>query len=169
MTLGFTQTINGQPNYFIEKIWAGLLDSHKTLRIGDYKKFQDDHQKQLGTGFPDYDQVLIHGKLHTIREDSHDRWYPGMNIQFVINNRTPKRFQFAPVIPCKSVQRISLSWSDLDGIWNLPNVYIDGKILSMGMREQLAINDGFDSVGDFFLYFNKDFAGKIIHWTDLKY
>lgn len=28
---------------------------------------------------------------------------------------------------------------------------------------------GFDSVKDFFRYFNKDFKGKIIHWTDLKY
>ena len=34
---------------------------------------------------------------------------------------------------------------------------------------QLAINDGFESLKHFFEYFNEDFEGKIIHWTDLKY
>ena len=34
---------------------------------------------------------------------------------------------------------------------------------------ELAKNDGFESVEDFFAYFNKDFKGKIIHWTDLQY
>ena len=33
----------------------------------------------------------------------------------------------------------------------------------------LAKNDGFDSVDDFFKWFDKDFNGKIIHWTNKKY
>jgi len=33
----------------------------------------------------------------------------------------------------------------------------------------LARNDGFESVDDFFKWFNADFQGKIIHWTDFKY
>jgi hypothetical protein len=37
--------------------------------------------------------------------------------------------------------------------------------------EELAINDGFDSVADFWDYFSSygDFEGRIIHWTDLTY
>lgn len=34
---------------------------------------------------------------------------------------------------------------------------------------KLAINDGFESIDDFFNYFNEDTTGKIIHWTDLEY
>ena len=33
----------------------------------------------------------------------------------------------------------------------------------------LVQNDGFASISDFFKFFNKDYTGKIIHWTDLKY
>ena len=35
--------------------------------------------------------------------------------------------------------------------------------------EKLAYNDGFESVEAFFNYFCKDFKGKIIHWTNLRY
>ena len=35
---------------------------------------------------------------------------------------------------------------------------------------QLAKNDGFDSIEDFFKFFTKDiFVYKLIHWTDFKY
>lgn len=35
----------------------------------------------------------------------------------------------------------------------------------------IVLNDGrsFPSVEAFFQFFDKDFNGKIIHWTDLKY
>ena len=33
----------------------------------------------------------------------------------------------------------------------------------------LVQNDGFASISDFLKFFNKDYTGKIIHWTDLKY
>jgi len=35
--------------------------------------------------------------------------------------------------------------------------------------EQLAINDGFDCIDDFFAWFNTDFTGKIIWFVDKKY
>ena len=35
--------------------------------------------------------------------------------------------------------------------------------------ENIARNDGFDSINEFFDFFDKDFSGKIIHWTDKKY
>jgi predicted nucleotide-binding protein (sugar kinase/HSP70/actin superfamily) len=34
---------------------------------------------------------------------------------------------------------------------------------------KLAINDGFEDMHQFFKWFDTDFKGKIIHWTDLRY
>lgn len=33
----------------------------------------------------------------------------------------------------------------------------------------IAVNDGFDNIHDFLSWFNKDFDGQIIHWTDKRY
>jgi hypothetical protein len=37
--------------------------------------------------------------------------------------------------------------------------------------EDLAINDGFDDVADFWAWFDQysPFSGKLIHWTGLRY
>jgi hypothetical protein len=175
MTLSFTQTINGKPNYFIEKISCALIDS-QLLTISDYQNYRFDYNNKFGKDWDDdFEQSALPGKLHTIREDSKNRWGAGCDIHLVINNRTPKRFQFAPVIKCKSVQMIEIKYSNhkiLHGTYNLKgvNVFIDGiELNSTESIEKLALNDGFDSPEDFFAYFNKDFTGKIIHWTDLKY
>jgi ribonuclease HIII len=45
----------------------------------------------------------------------------------------------------------------------------DKKRLNDKEIETLAQNDGFNTIYDFFAYFNEDFTGKLIHWTDLKY
>lgn len=117
-------------------------------------------------------------KLHTIRHDPHGRWKPGMTIHPVINNRTPNRFQFAPEIVCTGVQEIKIK----HGMFGFKSVWIDGNItgnfsenfigenpVCTDLMRTIAINDGFDSLEQFFAYFNEDFTGKIIHWTDLKY
>lgn len=39
-------------------------------------------------------------------------------------------------------------------------------------NKQIGFNQdkqGFDTIEEFFAYFNEDFVGKIIHWTDLRY
>jgi len=106
-------------------------------------------------------------KLHTIREDKKNLWKAGNDIHFVINNRTPQRFQFAPVVKCVSTQRIEI----LHGLKSDKQAFVavDGKTLHISDIKRLAINDGFDSVDDFFAWFKEDFKGKIIHWTNLKY
>jgi hypothetical protein len=48
-------------------------------------------------------------------------------------------------------------------------IVVDGNCLNKNISEQLAINDGFETVEHFFRWFNEDFSGKIIHWTDLRY
>lgn len=167
----------GKPTYFVEKIWSELVSNiNIDLGISDYASYLKKYEYAFNTDFG-YDKFYINPKKHTIRKDSNNRWKEGNNIHFVINNRTKNRFQFAPIIPCKSTQRID--------IYQVVNVYtpysyktknnkvfqisIDGNCLTYDKINRLAKNDGFDSVDDFFSYFNTDFSGKIIHWTDLKY
>jgi len=180
MTLSFKTQINGKPTYFVEKIWKGLVDAG--LALPEF--FEDYGKLAFGYGFDGNNFGDIKAKHHTIREDPHCRWRPGRRIHPVINNRTPQRFQFAPVIKCQSVQSITILYNDGN-----PAVYLgdtcesgmpfyfkdfdeeDGQYICYGENQmlKLANNDGFDSIDDFFAYFHKDFSGKIIHWTNLKY
>ncbi len=176
MTLSFTQQINGKPNYFIEKIWASILENNFENRIqyGYHAGQHNDAFDKFWDGFLVDGKDLQKPKLHTIREDKSNRWRAGMDIHLVINNRTPNRFQFAPVIKCVSVQKIEIIPMDSIELLDLhleafTAVKVDGKILRIKEIQELAINDGFDSVEDFFAYFNKDFTGILIHWTDKRY
>lgn len=181
MTLGFTETINGKPNFFIEKIWEGFLLNQFTGF--DYVEYFNQYQKKFEKNWDGGSGEVrdqFKPKLHTIRRDEHNRWKAGMDIHMVINNRTKDRFQFAPVVKCVSVQKIEIKYNQYMGE-PIPIVIIDSieytydpyfqfsDSESLEVIRELAINDGFDSVEDFFTYFNTDFKGKIIHWTDLKY
>ena len=182
MTLGFqTKWKNGKPTYFIEKILSSI--SYVIPLNEFYQLF--DLLKDKG-----YVNVLQYAecdpKHHTIREDNTNRWKAGRLIHFVIGNRTKKRFQFAPVIPVISTQTIFFNYGltnkfvsclfkipkkDLEKplISTEPNIFIDERLISKKEAEQLAINDGFDSYESFIKYFDREFSGKIIHWTNLKY
>lgn len=158
MTLGFSTQINKKPNHFVAKIWKSFLHGVEMngKEFKDYfKKLSDENQDLIN---------IVKPKIHTIREDAHDRWKAGNDIHFVINNRTPDRFQFAPVVKCISTQSIKIKHTAAK-----IHVIVDNKILNQSETETLAINDGFESLDDFFKYFKKSFSGKIIHWTDKKY
>lgn len=192
MTLSFTQTINGKPNFFIEKIWQAFLQNDLSS-LPNFGYYAGNYNYSFGKF---WDGFVVDGKpdekpkLHTIREDKSNRWRAGMNIHPVVNNRTPNRFQFAPIIPCKSVQRIDIKdvtgtrimGSDLNYGYLLKHtvrdvdfylayeVYVDGKRLMADTIVELAINDGFDTIDDFFKYFADGIVnGKLIHWTDKTY
>lgn len=171
MTLSFkTKFPNGEPTYFVEKIWAGFS-------LNDYLWFNKNgcwSTESYKDNFSvDYDWFPIFmdakPKLHTIREDKPDRWKAGNNIHFVINNRTKNRFQFAPVISVVSVQKIEIEWITCENFDFGLAIQVDNRYLKHEQIESLAINDGFDSLKQFATYFNKPFTGKIIHWTNLKY
>lgn len=171
MTIGYTQVINKKPNHFIEKIWEGLNENNLIDNyVFDYQVYSTAYFIQFGN---DWDGFLqkYKPKCHTIRglwknkntgEISARQIKAGDNLHFVINNRTPKRFQFAPIVKCVSTQTIEITSE-------IRLIEIDDRVLGFSEVEKLAINDGFDSVEDFFAYFNKDFTGQIIHWTNLKY
>ena len=190
MTLSFSTKwgkqmgdLAGQPNYFVEKIWRGLFENNIS-DIREYVSYSLSHLKQFNRGF-DISLDRTPPKLHTIRHDSHDRWKAGNKIHFVINNRTKDRFQFAPVVEVKRVQKISIInkteypticentdilVNDGSGSGNRKfRVYVDDKALHPDEISELARNDGFENVFDFFRFFNDGFTGKIIHWTNKTY
>jgi len=107
-------------------------------------------------------------KLHTIRFDIKDRWKQGNKIHAVYNNRSKSQYQITPVFLCKGVQKIKITYTAFEDMkW--PLILIDGVPIRAKKIEMLAINDGFDSAADFLAWFNTDFEGKIIHFTDLRY
>ena len=170
MTLAFmTHFKDGTPTYFVDKIFKPFMgNGYTTQQV--YPVWLANQEKPYLT-----EKYLERNeKIHTIRKDKKNRWKAGNDIHFVVNNRTPERFQFAPVIKCVSVQEIQIIYSDEDlceqnGVE--PVVKINGRILDFYNNEydELAINDGFESTEAFFKYFNEDFTGKLIHWTDKKY
>jgi len=177
MILSFIEyfdTKKQKPTYFREKIWAGpgksSFDCNGTRMICDLKAANA--ESEFRTGSPIV--KLLKPKLHTIREDSHDQWEPGMTIQMVYRGAGYKiKDEFNKGIQelskCVSVQKIRFEWHRRPYSINRCKVYIDDVIQNTEQVEILAINDGFDSIHDFFAWFEKNFTGKIIHWTDLRY
>jgi len=118
-------------------------------------------------------KILEGTKLHTMREDPHDRWHAERKIQHAHGVRTKQYDHFADG-ECKSTQKVTIKY------WkSFVSVYIDndffynstcrkGGIISNRMIK-LIRNDGFESIEDFFRWFKVDWNGKIIHFTDLKY
>ncbi|WP_346237746.1 hypothetical protein ABDK00_001550 [Niabella insulamsoli] len=177
----------GQPTHFVEKIWEGLF-FHEVLPSDDLEelhlKFIKDHRVKFGKAWdsiPDDSPLLKYPKIHTIREAGSDRWRPGVNIDFFINSRKKDMSRFAPIVPCRSTQRfymlkepMGLDKNDNVNDWGV-FFKIDDKILDYKEAEELALNDGFDSLDAFCQYFDplleptKPKPFTLIHWTNLKY
>lgn len=112
-------------------------------------------------------------KKHTIREDKPNRWKPGRKIQLSTGVRSKNYHQYGEEV-CKSVQEIVICNQE-----NIRAIFIDNRLrfeqigestFHPAFMKEFAINDGFDTVAEFWEFFNKsEFKGKIIHWTDLKY
>ena len=121
----------------------------------------------------DFVQKIIDGnKIHTIREDKHDRWKAGRMIQMWYGN--PRNVKSKPYYfmerQCISVQKIEIEYQGLkqNGMV-IPCIKIDGHPIYYWTKEDIATNDGFKNLHEFFEWFNKDFTGKIIHWTNKRY
>ncbi|WP_300978909.1 hypothetical protein [Flavobacterium sp.] len=177
MILPFSTQLNGKPTYFVEKILRGLLNEHSHKGLNIAESIYQSGEALNYQGLDDIFTIIEHKvkpKLHTIRDDKNDRWKPGTKIDFFINCRQPNMFRFAPVLPVVSTQKVEIKWIGFNNGFR-PCIWIDKKLIYdvAGINKkqmlELAQNDGFDTIEDFFRYFDKDFNGKIIHWTDLKY
>lgn len=121
--------------------------------------------------------ILAGTKLHSIREDLHDRWRPGLMIQMATGTRS-KYYDCFKETPCQSTQRISMK---LMGILDKEPVLVitisARTLVNAKEYERVAINDGFENFEAFEKWWkpvlaklvNFHFSGKIIHWTDLRY
>ncbi len=109
-------------------------------------------------------------KMHTIRWDEKGRWKEGNRIHFSTGARTGNYNCFKEG-KCKSTQPIFI----IDrNIWvgeDSETDWIECRKLTDIDIEELAINDGFDCIEDFWAWFDQysPFSGKLIHWTGLRY
>lgn len=159
-------TLYQKPTHFGEKILFGLFELG-LKRVKELRPYSENLNVALMNQKTDLPKKEIFPKIHTIRRDEKKRWNPGMNIHFVMFQRRPWQINFAPVLPVKAVEDIQIFYDGANDF--KPWVYIGGKQLEKEEVETLSRNDGFDSVEDFFQYFNEDFEGKLIHWTDKVY
>lgn len=122
--------------------------------------------------------LILNGvKKHTIRKDKHERWSSGKPMHMATGVRTKKYKEFDIKI-CTGTQKISIRYyNNVHRIEVRINdrffgsAYYDQERIfcNYSELENLAKNDGFNSLKDFFDWFDKDFDGKIIHWTNLRY
>ena len=121
----------GKPNHFVEKIWKGYIDNVNTKpweRLADIAGYNEIYCEM----YPEQEVIPIDDfvqKIHTMRHDAKDRWKVGMKIHPVINNRTKNRFQFAPVLEVKGIQKIDITIcsTDANGKVGSAMVWIDDK------------------------------------------
>lgn len=174
MILGFKQYFpwkgedgKPEPTNFREKILAGA------------NYFQPSGEEPVRNG-PSTHSVSIKyfvPKIHTFREDPHDRWKAGMKVSMVYRGAGYKIIDwFNEGIPelgtIKSIQKIQLRWVETkleNRVISTLLIFIDNKGFPFNRYEELFANDGFKSRVQFFKWFKKDWSGKILHFTDLRY
>ena len=187
MILSFKTKFEDQTQtQFVRRIWDGLLLNG----LATQEQFQEYSQKWNWWWWSipveeDWEKE-VYAKIHTIRHDPHDRWKVGMSIHFTINNRRPDRLQFAPVIPCVSVQKIRIekeliNSNPTDKSWNIKkfHFWIDGQPYGNhssrygydeDIVEYISQHDGFMFDSQFMNWWPEGtFEGKIIHWTNFRY
>ena len=112
-------------------------------------------------------------KIHSMREDIHNRWKVGMGIQFSTGQRTKHYSKFMDG-ECLGLQKVQMYQGSV-GIL----VLIDGKMIDWKETLLLARNDGFPTAEAMMRFFvpkipadpseMNEWYGKIIHWTNKKY
>lgn len=176
MILGFSTKfpkgkgiLSGRKTLFPEKIIRSIqyLEEYKKMTLFDLLNEQKKEEDWIDiSDFQD-----LKPKKHTIREDSKNRWKIGNVIDFFIDVRTKNMFRFAPKLAVKSIQSIEITYDEeiCEAFAVEPVIFIDKKPIHLNDYDVLAENDGFKDSQEFCHWFNEDFKGKIIHWTNLKY
>jgi hypothetical protein len=101
--------------------------------------------------------ILLGTKIHTVRVDSHNRWYAGRKMHLATGIRTKNYKQFAtgvcemvfPVTIDPYIKRIAITFNG------------EEKILDVN---EFAHNDGFSSTEEFWNWFNKPCKMKLIYF-----
>ena len=104
-------------------------------------------------------------KIHTIREDKHNRWKPGMKIHFWMHN--PRNVKKNPYTFGEGVVYAVREIDLLDSSFILQTHAMFPWDSDLG--KLLAKRDGFDSVDEMKAYFKLPFYGKVIIWKNCKW
>lgn len=114
----------------------------------------------------EFQPKIIDGiKIHTIREDKHNRWKKGIKIHFWMGN--PRNVTKNPYQFGEGIVELVLSIH----IYPDENRFIignQGEFKEIGSLNELAENDGFDSWEEMKKWFKTEFHGKIIYWEKFK-
>lgn len=177
MILNFkTRFKDGSPTYFVDKISEtfDFLDNEELQNIWDSAWSKEefyDAGNELFKRYGEYtDFTGVHfQKIHSLREDIHDRWQIGTKIHFYIWARTKRAVCFGTG-EVKAIQYAVINVK-------LQRIYILDQKDGMGHARELlgvdlatfVLNDGFDSLEQFWDYFTESKTYKIIHWTNFKY
>jgi hypothetical protein len=122
------------------------------------------------------DRIKAGIKVHTIREDKHNRWKVGNKIHFWLGHPRNTRGKTKPhqfgIGECSRVETIRMDFAVLED-WQPDIVYIGDDVVLRSKDElnALAENDGFDDwiqMKNWFDNPDQQFFGKIIFWKDLK-
>ncbi|TGN08588.1 hypothetical protein [Leptospira bandrabouensis] len=107
-------------------------------------------------------KILSGEKIHTIREDAHNRWSPGRIMNMATGVRTKKYHEFATSICTLTVPIIINPEKERVLIENGSGlVYRYDGVLAF------AKNDGFDTLEDFWKWFHEYQERKLIYWAPL--
>ena len=194
MILGFKQKFPwGEPTWFKNRILLCAKKPYEVYIDGVKTTIAPGPLEERGWNVFDGSKLVarLKAKLHTIREDKSARWWAGRSIQMVYRGKHYSiADHFNKDIPelekCTGTQEFQITFSDYAGGMKFCEVtigdgwYWAGYVMPNGanlcsldgdrkMIEQLAHNDGFKDSMEFFRWFNKDFSGKIIHFTNFKY
>jgi hypothetical protein len=181
MILPFSTKLNRKPTYFVERIHKGIRENYMLAPVDPSVHYPADYNFIAKDKLP--------SKYHSVREDKNNRWKVDTKIDFFINARQKNMFRFASVLPVISIQKIEFILKDntenltclgtsfdktctiiIDERFYGDAYFFNGTVISSSYTIPIfANNDGFDTSDELFAYFNKNFKGKIIHWTNLKY
>jgi len=121
------------------------------------------------------EKIKSGSKTHTIREDKKNRWKIGRKIHFATGVRTKNYNQFAEGV-CTLVESIEIKYS-YKYKQTIADVFVNNELLGQTIWfdsklknssfsvDMLVANDGFTRTSDFFEWFDKDFKGKLLHFS----
>jgi len=126
---------------------------------------------------PEFITLIKKGvKLHTIRDDKHNRWKAGTKIHFWLGSPRNTKGKIKPyqfgVGEVLRVETIRMDFAILED-WQPDVVHIGACLLNTteGLNE-LAIKDGFENwlqMKKWFFNFDGQYFGKIIFWKNFEF
>lgn len=116
----------------------------------------------IGYTLPNAIEYIANGhKIHTICEDKKQRYKVGMNLQHSTGVRT-KKMKIHIENLCTRIDNVFINPRD-------QTVSVNNRLLTEFEKQVFIFNDGFDTIEDFWKWFNVPANYRLIQWTKFKY